>query len=65
MRPIPQIRVARRKVRVEMYEIEYIPHISTVQMEVKIRSIVENSSSNTKCREENFWWECRKCKCER
>ena len=62
---ILQVEVARRKVRVEIFGIEYGPHISTVQMKVKIRSMVQNSSANPKCREGNFWWECGKCKCER
>ena len=31
-------------------------------MEVNIRSTVQDSSSNPKCREGNLWWECEKCK---
>ena len=65
LRSIPKIRVAWRKVGVEICEIEYSPHILMALMEVKIRSTVQNSSSNTKGREGNFWWECQKCKCER
>ena len=65
LRSIPKIRVARRKVGVEICGIEYSPHISMVQMEVKIRSMVQNSYANPKCREGNFWWECRKCKSEK
>ena len=65
LRSIPQIRVAQTKVRVEICEIEYSPHISTVQMEVKIRSTIQNSFANPKCREGNFWWDCGKCKFER
>ena len=55
MKSIPQIRVARRKVRVDICGIEYSPHILMVHMGVNIRSMVQNISSNPKCREGNFW----------
>ena len=63
LRSISQITVAWRKVGVEICEIEYSPHILMALMEVKIRSTVQNSFANPKCREGNFWWECGKCKC--
>ena len=44
LRSIPQIRVARRKVGVEICGIEYSLHISTIQMEVKIISTVQSNS---------------------
>ena len=65
MRSIPQIRVAWRKVRVDICRIENIPHFWMVQMEVKIISTIQNSSGNPKGREGNFWWDCGKCKFER
>ena len=54
LRSILQIRVARRKVEVKICEIEYSPHISTVQMEVKIRSPIQNSSTKSKMQGRKF-----------
>ena len=55
LRMIAQVEVAWIKVRVEICGIQYGSHISTVQMKVKIRSMVQNSSAKRKCTEGNFW----------
>ena len=54
LRSIPQVSVSWRNVKVDIYGTEYDPNILMVHMKIKIRSMVQNSSTNPKCREGNF-----------